>query len=228
MSRPAHTLEDFELELQSLRGAVLSMGRTALQMLETLGDMFLHTRSPDPSQAKAQERELDVSEVRVDEQARIILVKYQPVATDLREVTGALRISNDLERIGDEARKIVACYQPLLPWLCSDADGLLTKLWMLSKESLKDAVDAFSNHDAQLASKTLDRKPHLKTDCEQVLNQIAHKVSGSRALAPSFLDVVNAATGLQRIANSGLNIAEAVIFIETAQDVRHRHRQGED
>jgi len=228
MSRPAHTLEDFELELQSLRGAVLSMGRTALSMVETLGDMFLHTRSPDSSQAKAQERELDVSEVKVDEQARIILVKYQPVATDLREVTGALRISNDLERVGDEARKIVAWYQPILPWLCSDADGLLTKLWMLSKESLQDAVDAFSNHDAQLAAKTLGRKPQLKTDCEQVLNQIAHKVSASRALAPSFLDVVNTATGLQRIANSGLNIAEAVIFIETAQDVRHRHRQGEE
>jgi len=220
MDRPPHILEDFELELQSLRGAVLSMATTAQNMIQALDCMFRDT-APDQVQTQDQERELDHSEVRVDEQARLILVKFQPMASDFREVTGALRISCDLEGVGDEVHRISTSYENLRPWLSHDADGRLQKLWKRSGVTLKTAIHAYSDHDVKLAEDTVAQKHQVREEAEEVLRGISSAVAKFSDLAPYFLDAVNTAAALERIGRIASNIAETVVYIETAKDVRH-------
>ncbi len=226
MNSSSHILEDFELELQSLRGAVLDMAITAHTMIRAFGKLFDGGTSSDLDLSQEQERELDRSEVRVDEQARMILIRYQPVASDFREVTGALRISSDLEAIGDEAHRIASRHEKLRPWLAYDADEHLTRLWMRSESTLGCAIQAYRDHDVALANDVVSNKQHIVDDSEAMLGGISTPITAVCELAPQFLDAVGAATGLERIARIGTNIAETVVFIETAADVRHNLNPG--
>ncbi len=220
MDRSPHILEDFELELQSLRGAVLSMAQTALEMVSMMGRIF-DDEKPDPDESQMQERELDHSEVRVDEQARLILMRYQPVASDFREVTGALRISSDLENIGDEAHRIAARYEYLRPWISHDSEAHLSRLWTRCDETLRRAIQAYSDHDVPSAKVVIEQKHLLVEEAEGILRNVSKAIASSNDLAPRFLDAVSAATGLERIGRIATNIADTVVFIETAKDTRH-------
>jgi len=221
MSQTPHTLTDYELELQSLRGAALEMGRLALEMMDSVGRMLRQEERADSARALAAERELDVNEVRLDSQASLILLRYQPVAVDLREVTTALRLSREFEQIGDDTRRLLASQQALLPWLATDAEDLLQKLWATCRRALASALDAFACHDAELARRIHESRKQVHEDSEATLLRIAHKVESSRDLAASYLGAVGAVTCLERIGAATEHIAAAVIFVETAEDVRH-------
>lgn len=217
-----HTLEDFELELQSLRGAVLTMGRIALEMVGEIGKLLQHNQKVDASEAKGREKDLDQLEAEVDQQAQVILIKYQPVATDLRGVTGAVRIATDLEQIGDDARRISTQAAKLGAWMAYDTDGVLEEQWKLSEKALADALDAFSRHEPEKALKVTESKRQTRKLAKAARSSISKAVAKNKELATSFVEAVNATHGLENIGLHACSLGEAVVFIETATDRRDR------
>lgn len=217
-----HTLEDFELELQSIRGAVLSMAATSLEMVEEVGKLLSHDKKPSKSKAKQHEKNLDQLEAEVDQQARIIILKYQPVATDLREVTGAVRIATDFEQIGDDARNILLHAKDLQPWISYDSAEILGTQWELSLRLLQDACDAFSGHDADKGGALGDSKSKVRKLAVTSREIISKAVAKNNGLAPSFVEAVNAVHALESIGLHACSLGEAVVFIETSKDRRDK------
>ena len=216
-----HTIQDYELELQSLRGAVISMGRLAGQMVDDIGSSLRSRAEVDADAAIEGERELDRTELKIDEQARVILIKYQPVASDLREVTGALRISTELERVGDDARRLLCRHARLLPWISSDPNDVLGQLWKAADRVFVGAMTAFAEHDAQKANEIHDSRKKVKKLAKQALDEISSRVRANQELAKSYLEAISAVNCLERVGDAATSIAATVIFVETAEDVRH-------
>lgn len=216
MDRKPHILEDFELELQSLRGGVLAMGRTAQEMVEWIGLALQERQAPDAAAAKRSERELDQGELEIDEQARNIMMRYQPVATDLREVTGAVRMATDLEQIGDDAKRLLVRAEQLQAWIAGDADRVLEELWRMSRKALAEAFEAFQAHDAARAEEVRRWKKGFRRQAEAVRAQVSRSVCRDGRLAPLFVEAVGAAHLLERIGLHACSLAETVYFIETA------------
>lgn len=220
--RARHTLEDFELELQSIRGAVLSMTAISLEMVNEVG-LFLHRDAkPSATEAKQREKNLDQLEAEVDQQARAIITRYQPVATDLREVTGAVRMATDLEQIGDDARRLLLHNGELRPWLSYDAGGVLQKQWKLSRQLLQTACDAFSGHDPEKGNLVVGSKAEVRKLASLSRKDISTAVESNHSLAPAFVEAINAIHALENIGLHAASLGETVVFIETALDRRDR------
>ncbi|MDF1825375.1 MAG: PhoU domain-containing protein [Verrucomicrobiales bacterium] len=217
-----HTLEDFDLELQSIRGAVLSMAATAKQMVDEVGQLLSEDKKPSASKAKQSEKNLDQLEAEVDQQARMILLKYQPVATDLREVTGAVRIATDFEQIGDDARSILLHAKDLKAWISYDSHEVLGKQWDQSHQLLTDACDAFSGHDAEKGEMIGDSKSSVRKLANESRDHISRAVANNHGLAPSFVEAVNAIHALENIGLHACSLGETVVFIETSTDRRDK------
>ncbi len=217
-----HTLEDFELELQSLRGSVLAMGRIAMEMVTQIGDLLSHNLKPNVSKAKKYEKELDQLEAEIDQQARIIIIKYQPVATDLRGVTGAVRMATDFEQIGDDARRVLINAADLDAWISYDTEQALQHQWQLSHQGLKRAYQAYVEHEPAEAAKVGDSKSKIRKLANAARTQISLSVAKNQSLAPSFVEAVNATHALENIGLHACSLGEAVVFIETATDRRDR------
>lgn len=221
-SNTPHTLEDFELELQSIRGAVLSMASLSLEMVDTVGRLVSDEKKPSASQAKKHEKNLDQLEAEVDEQARIIITRYQPVATDLREVTGAVRMATDFEQIGDDARRIVLHAKELKAWLAYDSKGILHQQWALSRKLLSDACDAFASHDAEGGAAIRGSKSNVRKLASESREAVSKSVEKNHSLATSFVAAVNAIHALENVGLHACSLGEAIIFIETSRDVRDK------
>jgi len=223
--RPRHTLEDFELELQSLRGSVLTMSRIALDMVDPLGALLEDNRKPDAAEAKRREKELDQLEAEVDRQAQIILMRYQPVATDLRDVTGAVRMATDFEQIGDDARRIAEKADQLEAWISYDADGVLQELWERSERALADAHRAYAEHEIDAIRAADDPKHAIRKLANSARARISDSVVKNQSLAPSFVEAVNATHALEDIGMHACSLGEAIIFIETAARRREQRKK---
>lgn len=225
MSQTPHTLEDFELELQSIRGAVLAMASIALEMVDELGKLLSHDKKPSASKAKQREKNLDQLEAEVDHQARLIITKYQPVATDLREVTGAVRMATDFEQIGDDARSTLLHAKDLKPWISYDSEEVLGAQWNLSQRLLQNACDAFSEHDPEKGAAIGDSKSTVRKLAMLSREVIARAVAKNHGLAPAFVEAVNAIHALENIGLHACSLGEAVVFIETSTDRRDKRSQ---
>jgi len=224
-SKP-HTLEEFDLELQSLRGSVLSMGGTAQEMVDQIGNLLCSRAMTDAEEAEAREKELDQSETQVDDQARRILLKYQPVATDLREVTGAVRMATDLEQIGDDAKLLLVGGKRLQAWIAGDAESVLEELWLMGRRALADAFAAFVEHRPEQAKDVTKFKRKIRKCARRAREHVAASVSRDQRLAPAFVEAVNATHLLERIGLQACSLAEAVYFIETATHSRHGPKEN--
>lgn len=221
-SNARHTLEDFELELQSIRGAVLSMSAISLDMVNEVGLFLNRDAKPSATEAKQREKNLDQLEAEVDQQARAIITRYQPVATDLREVTGAVRMATDLEQIGDDARRLLLHSKELKPWISYDSRGVLPGQWKLSQSLLQAACDAFSGHDPEKGSMVVDSKSEVRKLASLSRKEISTSVENNHSLAPAFVEAINAIHALENIGLHAASLGETVVFIETALDRRDR------
>ncbi|MEM6279363.1 MAG: PhoU domain-containing protein [Verrucomicrobiota bacterium] len=215
------------MELQSIRGAVLSMAGLALEMVDAVGRLVSEEKKPSASKAKQHEKNLDQLEAEVDEQARIIITRYQPVATDLREVTGAVRMATDFEQIGDDARRIVLHAKELRSWIAYDAEAILEKQWELCRQLLSDACDAFGNRDADGGVAIRSSKSEVRKLASKARDTVSAAVTKNNSLAGSFVSAVNAIHALENIGLHACGLGEAIIFIETSHDVRDKRNRDD-
>jgi phosphate transport system protein len=165
--------------------------------------------------------EIDQAEVEIEEECLKILALYQPVAIDLRLVVAALKINNDLERIGDLAvniaRKAVAfAHEPPVE-IPFDIAGM----WEKTQAMLRDSIDALVTLDSALAHQVCARddeidqlKHEFRIRAEELLRQYPQRVSG-------LLRLLAVTRNLERIADCATNIAEDVIYMCDGRIVRH-------
>jgi len=212
----------FDEELKDLNARILKMGAMTEEaitgsvraLMEQNRDLALKLISAD--------KQIDMMELEIEEHCLAMLAIHQPVAIDLRFITTALKLNNELERIADLAvdiaqRVLEIADKPLLKPLVD-----IPKLCAIAQSMLKDAIDAFVNRDIELAKKVVLRDSEadkLRNLVQQELIYDFMVKDGSTA--PRAVPLLLIARHLERICDHTTNIAEDVIYMVEAKVVKH-------
>jgi len=218
----AHTSKEFEQELRTLRERLATMGERSARQL-ALAMKALADKDDDLARDVIKnDVQIDRDENDIDELALQILATRQPVASDLRFITMGLKFVVDLERIGDLASGIAKRALELnrLPSLEPRID--LAKLAALAQKNLQAALDAFVRKDAEAATAVITADAEIdKLNASLFAELIAHVVTDP-ATVTRVLPLTSVCRYLERVGDHVKNLAEEVVYMVKATDVRHR------
>jgi phosphate transport system protein len=161
--------------------------------------------------------------IEIDNRCFRILALYQPMAADLRAVVAAVKINTDLERVGDlainiaEAAKRYAAHAPVKELIDIPSMGAL------AQAMLRDALDAYVRRDTALAHQVLNADDRLDALKAQVFRELLTCMLNDASTVEPALDLILISRHLERIGDHATNVAEDVIFMVSALDVRHHH-----
>jgi len=214
-------LRHFIEELDDLQKELLAMaGLVELAVHESVESLV--ERSPSRAQqVLVNEARINQMEIQIDEMATRLLATQQPMARDLRFLTAAIKINNDLERMGDLAVNIVERALSLIeqPPIHPAVD--IPRMAELAERMVHDSLDSFVRRDAELARNVLlsdDAVDDLRDDIYQELIQF---MQAEPDAIPRAIDLLFVARNLERIADHATNIAEDALFVIQGVDVRH-------
>lgn len=209
-----HAIDTLKQQLLSLCALVEQQAQRAVQALI---DRDSHTAR----EVERRDAEIDRREVGIEEDCLRMLALYQPVAGDLRFIVAALKINNDLERIGDLAVNIArkaATFSSLPPM---EIPFDLSGMWARSQSMLRDSLDALVNLDADLADNVCARDDEVDRLKRNIRLKCFEMIQGDPDLAPTLLTLMAVSRNLERIADQATNIAEDVIYLVQGKIVRH-------
>ncbi|HEX4417562.1 MAG TPA: phosphate signaling complex protein PhoU [Kofleriaceae bacterium] len=218
----AHTSKDFEQELRTLRERLATMGERAARQL-ALAMKALADKDDDLARDVIKnDAQIDRDEVDVDELALQILATRQPVASDLRFITMALKCVVDLERIGDLAGGIARRALELnrLPNLEPRID--LSRLAELVQKNLQSALDSFVRKDADRATAVITADAEIDRLNASLFAELIAHVATDPATVTRVLPLTSVCRYLERVGDHVKNLAEDVVYMVKATDVRHR------
>ena len=213
----------FEDELRELSRELLEMGGLCERMIHGSVKALLEHDLGHAAEVLRWEDQVNALHIAIDERCMGILALQGPVASDLRAIIAALKINNDLERIGDQACNIMQNTVDLLkaPGVRLPED--LPRMSGLAMDMLRQALDAYVKRSPDLAQGVLlleDRVDAMKDEIFQ--GQLA-EMGRNRANVARGLDVILIARNLEKVGDHATNIAEDVIFMVKAKDIRHHH-----
>jgi phosphate transport system protein len=213
-------MEHFDHELDALKEKLLTMASHAETAVNRAIEALV-TRNLDLAlQVKADDNILDRLEVEVDDLAIHLLAKA-PLARDLRFVTVAMKISQNLERIGDEATKIAKRARDLTKEPPLKINIELPKMATLALEMLKISLDAFVNRDSAAARNVIPRDAEVDVLNKKINAALTQHMMNDREGIPRCLNLMITSRSLERIADHATNVAEEVVYLCDAQDIRH-------
>jgi phosphate transport system protein len=169
-----------------------------------------------------QDPKVNHAEVETDELCLLILARRQPLASDLRFITLALKMVTDLERIGDLAVNVslraidMAKEPPLKPWRD------IPRMADLVQEMVREAIDAFVRNDVEQAQAVIDSDARVDEIYTLVLREILGIMTEDASTVDRGIHVLSVAKVLERMADHATNLAEQVVFLIDGRDVRHR------
>lgn len=220
-----HTSKVYEHELRTLREKVLLMGSLAEEMIQK-AILALRTRDTELSQTTRRvDRHINRLECEVDELCLRILAMRQPVASDLRFITTALKIVTDLERVGDIGVNICERVaelneEPPLPEVV-DVSSLADE----SLGVLHEALDALVSRDVDRATALLERDDMIDEHYTKIFQQVLQMMSRDPSAIYRATRIQSIAKYLERIGDHAMNIAETVVFLVKGTDIRHWNRR---
>jgi phosphate transport system protein len=218
----SHTNKDFEQELRALRDRLCAMGGRCEQQIARAMQAL---EDRDVALAKSvieADHEIDKDENDCDELAFQILATRQPVASDLRFITMSLKLVTDLERIGDLAAGVAKRAVELNPLPRLEPSVDLNPLAALVQKNLHAALDAFVAKNADQATGVIEADRNIdKLNASLFAELLAH-VATDPASVTRVLPLTSVCRYLERIGDHVKNLAESVVYMVRATDVRHR------
>jgi len=222
--RPSRRLVDRELD--GLRQLALRMGTLAEQILGRSLEALWRRDATLAAQVPQDDLAIDRLDVEVDEAVIRCLALQAPVAGDLREVIAIKTMATDLERVGDLARNIAKSAVRL-----SERSPVPTppKLEQLAEEScrlLRRALDAFADRDASSARRVLEEDERVDADEDRVIREAIEEIRIHPETSAQELDLILVAKNLERVGDHATNIAEDVVMLAEAENLKHAGKLG--
>jgi phosphate transport system protein len=221
------TTRHFEMELDQLKTRLLAMGGLAEDRVQAAVDGLVKRDPATADRIIGGDAPINQLHIEIDKRCFTMLALYQPMAVDLRAIVAAVKINTDLERVGDlavniaEAAKRYLRHPPVkelidIPRMATVAQGML-----------HDALDAYVRRDEPLARGVLDRDDELDGLKTQVFRELLTYMLQDPSTIEPALDLILISRHLERIGDHATNVAEDVIFMVTARDVRHHFAEQE-
>lgn len=215
----------FETEMQALKNRLLGMGAMVEERVHQ-AVLALMERNPEAAERIiGGDEEVNDLQIEVDDRCLKLLALQQPMASDLRLITAAMKINADLERIGDQAVNIAENSLKMMnaPPLKPIID--LPRMAEIAEGMTRDSLDAFVRKDPALARSVLARDDEVDQLKDHIFRVLLTYMMADPGTIERALSLILVSRNLERIADHATNIAEDVIFVVEAKDVRHHHEE---
>jgi phosphate transport system protein len=216
-----HAVPHFQEELELLKKRLLTMGGMAEEQVRAAIGALVDRERDLLAEIEAGDEPINRLQVEIDSLAFRLLALHQPMAVDLRTIVAAIKINSDLERVGDLAVNIAQAaeryldHPPVKPLID------LPRMAGIAQRMLREALDSYVRRDAGLAQEVLAQDDDLDALKTQVFRELlTYMLEDPATIAPS-LDLILISRHLERIGDHATNVAEDVIFMVSARDVRH-------
>jgi phosphate transport system protein len=210
----------FDQELATFKNTLLTMASHAESAVKRAVEALVTRNHELAVQVRAEDDVIDRFEVDVDETA-ISLLSKAPLASDLRLIAAAMKISQNLERVGDEASKIANRARDLAQEPPLRLTVAIPQLAELALQMLARSLDAFVHQEPAAARALIPQDKKVDALNKDIHRQLADQMIEDRETITRCLNLMVAAKSLERIADHAKNIAEEVVYLCEAQDIRH-------
>ena len=217
-----HISRRFNEELEDVRSKVLHMGGIVEVQLANALRVLVHDEAALAKEVINADSIVNSLEVEIDEECTRIVALRQPAATDLRLVMTVTKTINDLERMGDEAKRVARMSRKEMDGaLEDDVRADLEYLGELVRGMLRQVLDAFARTDVDTAVLVVKADKKVDKKYKKILKQLIQRMSEDPAVIPAVMNIIWAVRSLERLGDRCQNIAEHVIYMALGTDVRH-------
>jgi phosphate transport system protein len=216
----------FDEELKELKKKLLEMAARAEEQIALAIRGLKDREEAMACQVLDREEAINLLDIEIDEMCLRLLALRQPMATDLRFITSAMKISGDVERIGDLAVNIAERTIDLLkaPQLKPLID--IPRMAQMSQDMVRDAINAFINRDEKLARDVCKRDDRVDELNDQVFRELLTYMMQDAGTIPRAVDLILVGRHLERIADHATNIGEDVIYMVQGKTIKHHIEEG--
>ena len=216
----------FQEELEQLKTRLLEMGGLTEEQVRLAVRGLVDRDRVLLDRVLAGDEPVNALHIEIDKRCFTLLALHQPMAVDLRAIVSAVKINTDLERVGDlainiaEAARRYSHHAPVKKLID------IPRMASIAQSMLRDALDAFVRQDTTLAQDVLNQDDELDELKTQIFRELLTYMLGDQTTIEPALDLILISRHLERIGDHATNIAEDVIFIVSAKDVRHHQSEG--
>lgn len=212
----------FQDELDELKGRLLEMGGLAEERLRTAVRSVVERDTALVERVLGGDFAINQLHIEIDDRCFKLLALHQPMAVDLRAIVAAVKINTDLERVGDLAVNIAEAVRRYLQHPAVKELIDIPKMAELAQVMLRDSLDAFVRRDVALAQQVLEQDDELDNLKTKVFRELLTYMLRDASTIEPALDLILISRHLERIGDHATNVAEDVIFMVSAKDVRHQ------
>lgn len=221
-NRRQHTSKTFDQELAKIRSQVLKLGGLAEEQVGLAVRSLINNDAVLAEQVIRDDHKVNALEVAINNECTQILARRQPAASDLRLIVAVIKAISDLERIGDDAKRIARSALSMAAQFAKRKQlAPIDRFALHVMELLKDSLDAFARIDVDRAMRVKRQDRQIDREYEDIVQrQISIMAENARAI-PVALHLLWSAKALERIGDRSCNICEYVIYYAKGKDIRH-------
>ncbi|HUO99939.1 MAG TPA: phosphate signaling complex protein PhoU [Gemmatimonadota bacterium] len=219
----------FDQELAVVRDLLLRMASVAEEQLRAAIGAVQRRDAGAAGKTVGRDSEIDALEIEIEERAILLLARRQPMAGDLRRLVATIKISNDLERVGDHAVNIAQCAMRLAEELPITVGVVpeLDRMANVATRMLRDSIEAFIDGDAELARDVCLRDDEVDRLNDSVFRIMLTVMAEKPVAITSALQMMLVSRNLERVADLATNLGEDVIYIVEARTIKHHAEEHE-
>lgn len=222
MDTSKHILTTFDEALRDLRKDLLKMVKlTEANLSDAVNGLFQRDDTLC-EKAIADDEQVDQLEKQIDKAGFEILVRYQPVASDLRQVVSVMKLSPNIERVADEATNIAEAARKLNKHPALPEVNVIVPIQAYALSMFKDSIDAFVREDVELARAIVSRDKQLDAMNASANQSLTERMMQDREQLRGYLNLILISRYLERVGDHAANIAEDAVYAAAAEDIRHQ------
>ena len=223
MVNSEHTSRQYDAELESVRGRVLQMGELVANQVRLAVAALAKGDTASIDRIIADDHRVNALEVAIDESCSQIIVRRQPTAGDLRFVMMVIKTITDLERIGDEAKKIALTARRLKhkQALTLPRFNKINHVAKLTLDMLLKSLEAFANLDISAVAQVVRQDEQVDEEFRNIMRYLVTFMMEDPRTISSALEILFVAKAIERIGDHAKNMSEYVVYMVKGRDVRH-------
>lgn len=220
-----HIFHELDNTMNALKDKVLLMASLTRQNLERSIHALLNRDIDLARSVIGDDTEVDELEMKIDQIGMDILLRFHPVATDLRLVITSMKMAHNLERISDHAVNIAKRAKKICKSTDTVETTIIEPLYTKAEKLLRDALLAYTDANPELGLGLKLADAELDAEHKQVIAMLSGRLENAGPRAENLLHLIFVARSLERIGDLSVNIGEDSVFLSEARDIRHEHRK---
>jgi phosphate transport system protein len=228
MSMTEHTTKAFDADLRELTRMVEEMGARVLRQIADSLDALANRDADLGQRAISVDPDIDALQHAIEEKAVLTIARRQPMAIDLREIVGALRISNDLERVGDLAKNIGKRIMPLAAEVHPESLMLgVERMGELVLARMRQVLDSYAKRDLDLALSVRNGDEEIDSMCTSLFRELLTYMMEDARNITYCIHLMFCAKNIERMGDHATNIAETVYYIIEGRSIAQERPKGD-